>query len=123
MKQPLSNAIAEDERNKKITMLLNQQIGRCYICGKEINLALEKLDLDHIRSRIRGGIDDINNLAVTHDKCNRSKGSRDLELQRILYKFQEHIKKYTDTVGLETPRNFTVGDALQEIIPERREVT
>jgi len=54
MKQPLSNAIPEDERNKKISMLLNQQGGRCYICGKEINLALEKLDLDHIRSRISG---------------------------------------------------------------------
>lgn len=123
LKHQSSSAITEDERNKRISMLLNQQNAKCYICGKEINLALEKVDLDHIRSRVSGGIDDINNLAVTHDKCNRSKGSRDLELQRILYRFQEHVKKYTDTVGVETSRNFTVGDALQEIIPERREVT
>ncbi len=123
LKQQSSSAITEDERNKRISMLLNQQNAKCYICGKEINLALEKVDLDHIRSRVSGGIDDINNLAVTHDKCNRSKGSRDLELQRILYRFQEHVKKYTDTVGVETSRNFTVGDDLQEIIPERREVT
>lgn len=123
IKQPSSSEISEDERNKKISMLLKQQNSKCYICGKEINLALEKVELDHIRSRVSGGIDDINNLAVTHSSCNRSKGSRDLELQRILHRFQEHVKKYTEDIEAETHRNFTVGNALQEIIPDRREVT
>lgn len=123
MAEQRSKALSEDERSKRISMLLTQQDGKCYICSKEINLALEKVDIDHIRSKVSGGIDDINNLAVTHSSCNRSKGSRDLELQRVLYRFLDHVRKYTEGINGETHRNFTAGDALQEIIPERREIT
>lgn len=47
--------------------------GKCAICGKP--LQLREVSLDHHIPLSRGGVDDINNLEITHESCNRIKSN------------------------------------------------
>lgn len=47
--------------------------GKCAICGKP--LQLREVSLDHHIPLSRGGVDDINNLEVTHVACNNIKSN------------------------------------------------
>jgi hypothetical protein len=87
-----------------------------------IDLSVHEVDVDHIQALDRGGIDDEQNWALTHASCNRSKGTRDLELQRILYRFKSHVESYGIKSIEGTVRNFTVNEALDELYPDRQEV-
>ncbi len=48
--------------------------GRCHICTELVDPAL--WDLDHIVPIVHGGADAPWNVAVSHPRCNRQKGSR-----------------------------------------------
>lgn len=54
----------------------------CAICGRQIDLDAPKntplaVEVDHIVPRSRGGaLYDIDNLQLTHSRCNRKKGAR-----------------------------------------------
>lgn len=52
--------------------LLHKCVGKCSYCGRS-NV---KLELDHIVPLSRGGLHEINNLALVCGSCNRSKGSK-----------------------------------------------
>ncbi len=55
-----------------------RQAYKCPICKRYIRrreLYTDKLNLDHIVPRSRGGTRDPENLALTHLKCNERKGS------------------------------------------------
>lgn len=45
----------------------------CGICGNEIE-RMEDVTLDHIMPRYKGGGDEITNLQLAHEDCNRAKG-------------------------------------------------
>ena len=47
--------------------------GICAICGKP--LQLQEISLDHYIPLSRGGADDIENLEITHESCNRIKSN------------------------------------------------
>jgi hypothetical protein len=86
--------------------------GLCYICEELINLASQRTDIDHIKALELKGDDDKHNLAITHAGCNRSKGIRDLQLQR-------HIARFRKLVSEKVPEGtiaemITVGDVLQK---------
>lgn len=99
---------AQKERDQEIHKLYDYQHGLCYICEESIDLT-QPVDIDHIRSKDRGGIN-INNRGLTHAACNRAKGNRDLDLQRYLARFQKARKTHVAS-GLGEDK-FTVGVAL-----------
>jgi len=56
--------------------------GRCAVCGEHVEF--DDMELDHVIPRTLGGEDHPRNLRVTHQRCNRSKGSKlgELRVQR-----------------------------------------
>ena len=116
------DSLSKKERDDLITRLHKQQNGVCYVDRKKIDLHVHDVDVDHIIALARGGADDESNWALAHKACNRSKGTRDLQLQQILYDFRQHLQKYTagsDEDG--AARNFTLKQALAELRPNRTE--
>ena len=64
--------------------------GICYICKDETSF--KQFELDHLVPISRGGTNSESNLAVTHIKCNRSRGTRIEEAQLFkLYELREKI--------------------------------
>jgi hypothetical protein len=114
--------LSPDEYAALIRKLLQSQERVCYVCRKEINLAVNQVDIDHIISLDHGGPDSESNWGLTHRECNRAKGSRDLQLQRYLYRLKEHVEKYTNMPAQSGVLNFTLREALQELVPHRQDV-
>jgi len=116
------DSLSREQRELLTQRLLKAQDGVCYVCREPINPQVHKTDVDHIVALARGGADDESNWALAHDACNRSKGTRDLQLQRILHEFHSHVHKYAagDTQGRQ--RSFTLHEAMEELCPKRQEV-
>jgi hypothetical protein len=112
----------QEQRHDLIARLYATQEGLCYICERPIGLQVHKTDIDHIIALDRNGPDTESNWGLTHASCNRAKGNRDLQLQRHIATLNRHVEKYT-TAGDEGPNppNFTLYEALQELVPERQE--
>jgi 5-methylcytosine-specific restriction endonuclease McrA len=70
------------ERQALINKLWTQQNHKCFICGKDIDLDLQPVDIDHIKPLVNNGKDDPSNFGITHDHCNRSKKDADLVIAR-----------------------------------------
>lgn len=113
------DALTADQRTDLIERLHKAQNGLCYVCQEVINLQVHEVDIDHIAALAREGPDDESNWALTHATCNRSKGTRDLQLQRILHEFRKHVQKYTAGNAHGKDRNFTLNEALSELRPKR----
>jgi hypothetical protein len=117
MSKSILDRFTEDDRRTLIERLLKVQGGKSYISGKEIDLRIDQVEVDHIVARDRGGDDDESNWGVVIANENSSKGKRDLQLLRYIYQFRQHRDKY-----LTLKRDFTLGDALVELYPLRKEV-
>jgi hypothetical protein len=116
------DSLPPNERKELIARLYKKQNGLCYVCRQSISLHVHAVDIDHIIALARGGADDESNWALTHAAHNRSKGTRDLQLIRILYEFRQHLEKYTSDDADGAGRNFTLKEALAELRPHRMEV-
>jgi|SRR5581483_1933544 len=90
--------------------LLAQQNNACFICGKILDKAIDKIEIDHIIPRAKGGKDDENNYAAVHDICNRRKLDADLRVARSLARYNL-IK---DKTSIEGPNRPNLGDFLNE---------
>jgi HNH endonuclease len=114
------DSLSPDERKELIARLYKAQNGLCYVDRQPINLHVHRVDIDHIIALARDGADDESNWALTHDYCNRSKGTRDLQLQRILFDFSQHLQKYSEEADENgAGRSFTLKQALAELRPNR----
>lgn len=96
------------DREQLISKLLEQQRGRCFICEKPLNPQLDNIEVDHIVPRAKGGKDDPNNYAATHEVCNKSKSDADLRIARCLARY-ETIKEACASEG---PTRPNLGDFL-----------
>src|SRR5258706_602803 len=114
--------LSADERGELTTRLLAAQNQLCYVCHEVLNLQVHEIDIDHIIALARRGADEESNWGLTHANCNRSKGTRDLQLQRLLHEFRTHVLKYTGGNAQGRARNFTLNEALAELRPNRQEV-
>jgi len=109
--------LTAEERKELIQRLHRRQDGRSYISRKPIDLRAQEVEIDHIVSLDRGGIDNESNWGLVLKSENRSKGTKDLQLMRYIYQFREHKDKY-----ISSKRDFTFGDALKEFYPKRNTV-
>ena len=96
------------ERKELESLLLDIQNDLWFICEGQIDRQLQQPDIDHIVPRARGGKDDLNNLAITHMSCNRSKGASNLKVARALAKFGRLRNRALD----EGKRGANLGDVL-----------
>lgn len=62
---------------KKVVQLILEKGSNCAYCLR--HLEWEEVSLDHIVPKIRGGKDNIENLAISCKSCNSSKGTKTLE--------------------------------------------
>jgi hypothetical protein len=116
MSKSILDRFTEEERRQLIDRLLTVQGHKSYISGKEIDLRIDQVEVDHIIALDRRGDDDESNWGVVIASENSSKGKRDLQLLKYIYQFRNHRDKY-----LALKRDFTLGDALEEIYPSRQE--
>ena len=114
--------LTKDGRDELVARLQTTQNGLCYVCGQVINLLVHQVDIDHIIALTRNGADDESNWGLTHSACNRSKGARDLRLQRLLYQFKAHVDKYTRVKGAGSGGDFTLYEAMKEFPAAPQEV-
>jgi len=101
----------KENRNELISKLFGIQQGCCFICEEQMDLELQKgnLDIDHILPRSGpDGKSNLTNYALTHASCNRSKQASDLRVARVLSKF-ERISREVRSTGKEVP---DLGDIL-----------
>jgi len=114
-------SLTPKEREDLIRRLWDHQKGKCYISGEPIDLQVHEVDLDHVIAKSRGGLDDESNIGLALAHHNRSKGIRDLELQRRIFRFYKDLEERQNSGG----RNelFTVGDVLQKTRGGDREVS
>lgn len=81
--------LSKDEYEALKRKLLNIQGGKCFICGKDIDLDIQRTDIDHVIPLANKGKDKEDNFAITHESCNRSKLDANLKIARILYELDE----------------------------------
>lgn len=95
------DGLSSDEKNKLCQKLWNIQNHKCFICEREIDLQLNKTNIDHIKPLANGGKDGVDNFAITHETCNKSKQDADLVVAKTLCRLDKIIKSATD--NNETP--------------------
>ena len=90
-----------DEKAALSMKLWDIQNHKCFICGEDIDPAIQKTNIDHIRPLANGGKDDPSNFAITHEHCNKSKQDADLEVAKKLFQLRKIIT--SAEIAKETP--------------------
>lgn len=92
-----------------LTRKLHQiQGGKCFICGKDIDIDVQSTNIDHIIPQATNGPDNETNFALTHEECNKSKQDANLEVARAL----AHLKTIQEKVSINERRNASLKDLL-----------
>ena len=92
-----------ENRFQLMARLHKLQGGVCFIGEEPLDLAKDKLEIDHIIPRAKGGKDDENNYAVTCEFHNRNKSDSDL---RIARRYVWEVKKCLLKSACKCPLSF-----------------
>jgi hypothetical protein len=92
--------LSDDERKALTRQLWESQKHMCYLRPSEpIDLDTDSTNIDHvIPLDERPDLDVESNFALMHETCNKKKRARNLELARILARFEDLSKKYSGHV-------------------------
>ena len=65
----------------RLARLLERDGNQCALCGKPFDLTIawphpDSVTFDHIIPRCRRGTNELENLQLTHERCNQEKGKR-----------------------------------------------
>ena len=106
------NKLSNEERDNLMLQLWQQQKGKCFITGKDIDLRLhhDHLDIDHVVPISSGAPDNPSNFALTFSDANRSKQAADLRLARVIW----HFRNLSETLQKTENRNPNLTDILKE---------
>lgn len=97
------SSLSKEQYDDLTKKLLEIQNHKCFICGEEIDLDLQTTNIDHIKPLVNGGKDDVSNMALTHEHCNKSKQDADLVVAKklaILSKIIEKAESEKETPSL-----------------------
>lgn len=61
------------DANAIVAMLAARDGAVCYLCGQG-RIQDDPFEIEHIKPRAASGTDDLENLALAHRSCNRTKG-------------------------------------------------
>ena len=89
MRSAYLNRLSEKERKDLQNDLAKIQGGNCFICGKELDLDVQDLHIDHVTPLKLNGEDGRSNFALVHSRCNESKQDSNLRVARVLKRFEE----------------------------------
>lgn len=75
VKNQLKSSIRKNRRETIYKMLQKRCAGKvpCFVCGQHVEK--EDATLEHKLPISKGGTDDMDNLAISHEKCNSKKGN------------------------------------------------
>jgi len=97
------SSLSKEQYGDLTKKLWEIQNHKCFICGEEIDLDLQTTNIDHIKPLVNGGKDDVSNMALTHEHCNKSKQDADLVVAKklaILSKIIEKAESEKETPSL-----------------------
>ena len=100
--------------------LWERQSHRCFLCDDEIDLHLHagQLHIDHIVPIVSRGPDDPMNFALAHASCNEKKSATNLEIARLLFRFE----RMQDRARLASGRGANLDDVLASVGGARHEL-
>lgn len=87
------DSLSKEEYNSLTRKLWDIQNHKCFICGEEIDLDLNPINIDHIKPLVNGGKDDETNFALTHENCNKSKQDADLVVAKAISRLTRILKE------------------------------
>lgn len=72
----LQTAVRQQRRATLYASLLKRNYGKvpCFVCKEHV--PQDQATLEHIVPRSLGGTDDMQNLSISHAKCNRERGNQ-----------------------------------------------
>ena len=108
-----------DKRTQLVAKLHKMQGGLCFIGEEPLDLVKDKLEIDHIIPRAKGGKDDENNYAVTCEFHNRNKSDSDLRIARCMARYEKIKEQHSD----KGPNRPYFGDFLNETGGGKYEIT
>ncbi len=108
-----------DNRAELIRKLLDIQGGKCFVGEEPLDVTKDKLEVDHIIPRAKGGKDDENNFAVTCEYHNRNKLDSDLRIARCMARYE----KTKELHSTKSPNRPNLGDFLDEVGGGKFELT
>jgi hypothetical protein len=90
--------LTSQQRQDLERILWERQSHKCFLCDDDIDLQLHAGDLhvDHIVPIVARGADDPMNFALAHAACNEKKSATNLEIARLLFRFdalQNHARQ------------------------------
>ncbi len=97
------SSLSKEQYDDLTKSLWGIQNHKCFICEKEIDLDVSKTNIDHIKPLVNGGKDDVSNMALTHEHCNKSKQDADLIVAKklaVLTKIMEQASENKETPSL-----------------------
>jgi len=83
------DALSVEQRDQLKRTLYAQQNHACFIYKSEMDLNLQRLDIDHVKPLTLGGSDDSTNFVLTHFDCNRQKQDSSLYVVRCMKRYDK----------------------------------